>query len=101
MADSTNLFKLTNELANEMRTKPFTKIWYMLHIHDAVAVICRVYPEHLPDQGRDLKKDRICHGLHPYLHDTLSFAMVELPEREQAHPSFDTLYTLAKKLEAG
>ena len=27
--------------------------------------------------------------------------MVELPEREQAHPTFDTLYTLAKKLEAG
>ena len=23
--------------------------------------------------------------------------MVELPEREQAHPIFDTLYTLAKK----
>ena len=27
--------------------------------------------------------------------------MAELPEREQAHPTFDTLYTLAKKLEAG
>ena len=27
--------------------------------------------------------------------------MVEMPEREQAHPTFDTLYTLAKKLEAG
>ena len=27
--------------------------------------------------------------------------MVELPEREQAHPMFDTLYTLAKKLETG
>ena len=25
--------------------------------------------------------------------------MAELPEREQAHPTFDTLYTLAKKLE--
>ena len=37
----------------------------------------------------------------PYLHDALSFVMVELPEREQAHPTFDTLYTLAKKLEAG
>ena len=31
----------------------------------------------------------------------LSFAMVELPEREQACPTFDTLYTLAKKLEVG
>ena len=27
--------------------------------------------------------------------------MAELPEREQACPTFDTLYTLAKKLEAG
>ena len=74
---------------------------YMLHIHDAVAVTCHVYPEHLPDHGRDLKKDCFYHGLHPYLHDALNFAMVELPKREQAHPTFDTLYTLAKKLEAG
>ena len=74
---------------------------YMLYIHDAITVICHVYPEHLPDQGRDLKKDCFYHGLHPYLHDTLSFAMVELPEREQARPTSDTLYTLAKKLEAG
>ena len=27
--------------------------------------------------------------------------MAELPKREQAHPTFDTLYMLAKKLEAG
>ena len=27
--------------------------------------------------------------------------MVELPGREHAHPTFDTLYTLTKKLEAG
>ena len=27
--------------------------------------------------------------------------MAELPEREQACPTFDTLYTLAKKLEVG
>ena len=27
--------------------------------------------------------------------------MAELPEREQARPTFDTLYMLAKKLEAG
>ena len=49
----------------------------------------------------DLKKDRFYHGLRPYLHDALSFTMAELPEREQAHPTFDTLYTLTKKLEAG
>ena len=74
---------------------------YMLCIHNAIMVICRVYPEHLPDRGRDLKKDRFYHGLCPYLHDALSFAMAELPEREQAHPMFDTLYTLVKQLEAG
>ena len=74
---------------------------YMLHIHKAVAVIRRAYLDHLLDRGQDLKKDRFYHGLHPYLHDALSFPMAELPEREQAHPTFDTLYTLAKKLEAG
>ena len=74
---------------------------YMLCIHEAVVVICQVYPEHLPDRGQDLKKDRFYHGLHPYLHDALSFAMAELPEREQAHPTFDTLYTLTKTLEVG
>ena len=60
-----------------------------------------MYPEHLPDWGRDLKKDHFYQGLHPHLHDALSFAMAELPKREQAHPTFDTLYTLAKNLEAG
>ena len=73
----------------------------MLHIHDTVVVICRMYLEHLPDRGQDLKKDRFYHGLRPYLHDALSFAMAELLEREQACPTFDTLYTLTKKLEAG
>ena len=74
---------------------------YMLQIHEAVAVIHRAYPEHLPDRGQDLKKDCFYHGLHPYLHDALSFAMAELPKREQAHPTFDTLYMLTKKLEVG
>ena len=49
---------------------------YMLHIQDAVTVIHHAYPEHLPDHGRDLKKDHFYNGLHPYLHDALSFAMV-------------------------
>ena len=74
---------------------------YMLHIHEAVTVIRRTYLEHLPDWGWDPKKDRFYHGLRPYLHDALSFAMAELPEREQACPTFDMLYTVAKKLEAG
>ena len=74
---------------------------YMLYIHDAVVVIHHAYPECFPDQGRDLKKDRFYHGLRSYLHDALSFAMAEQPKREQAHLTFDTLYTLTKKLEAG
>ena len=74
---------------------------YMLRIHEVVAVIRRAYPDHLADRGRDLKKDRFYHRLRLYLHDTLSFAMAELPKREQARPTFDTLYTLAKKLEVG
>ena len=54
----------------------------MLCIHQAVVVIHHMYPEHLPDRGRDLKKDCFYHGFRPYLHDPLSFAMAELPERE-------------------
>ena len=74
---------------------------YMLRIHETVAVICRAYPDRLLDRGQDLKKNRFYHGLRPYLHDALSFSMAELPKREQACPTFDTLYTLAKKLDAG
>ena len=48
---------------------------YMLCIHEAVAVICRVYPDRLPDREWDLKKDRFYHGSCPYLHDALSFTM--------------------------
>ena len=58
-------------------------------------------PRSSPGQGQDLKKDLFYHGLCPYLHDALSFAMAELPKREQARPTFDTLYMLAKKLEVG
>ena len=36
----------------------------------------------------------------PSLRNVLSFAMANLPEREQADTSFDTLYHLEKKLEA-
>ena len=66
---------------------------YMLCIHEVVAIICRTYPEHLPDRGQDLKKDLFYHGLCPYLHDALSFAMAELPEREQAHPIRHSVHT--------
>ena len=42
---------------------------YMLCIHNVVVVIRHAYPEHLPDQGRDLKKGSFYHRLRPYLHD--------------------------------
>ena len=59
---------------------------YMLCIHDVVVVIRRMYPECLPDHGRDLKKDCFYHGLHPYLYDALSFVMVELPKGDRPVP---------------
>ena len=34
---------------------------YMLCIHKVVVVIHRAYPDHLPDRGRDLKKDCFYH----------------------------------------
>ena len=47
-----------------------------------------------------LRWDCFYYGLIPSLRDVLSFTMADLPEREQADTSFDTLYHLAKKLEA-
>ena len=73
---------------------------YMLQIHEAMAVICHAYPDWISDQGRNLMQDRFYHGLSPSLRDPLGFVMAELPEREQVNTSFDTLYTLAKKMEA-
>ena len=70
----------------------------MLHIHEAVMVICHAYPKHLRDRGRDLKKDCFYHSLHPYLHDALSFALAELLEREQAHTSFNTLIHIGQEV---
>ena len=72
---------------------------YMLWIHEAVAVICHAYPDRVADQGKNWAWNRFYYGLVPNLRDALEFAMAELPEREQAGASFDTLYTLAKKME--
>ena len=72
---------------------------YMLQIHKAMVVICRTYPDQVTDQVKNLVWDRFYHGLMPSLQDALGFAMAQLPEREQAGASFDTLYTLAKKME--
>ena len=73
---------------------------YMLRVHKAVAVVKRAYPDQVPNEGEGLRRDRFYYGLTPSLRDTLSFAMADLPEREQADTSFDMLYHLAKKLEA-
>ena len=69
---------------------------YMLCIHKVVAVIRHTYLERLPDWGWDLKKDHFYHGLHPYLHDALSFAMAELPRGSRPTPHL-TLYTHSLK----
>ena len=73
---------------------------YMLRVHEAVAVVKRAYPDQVPNEGEGLRRDRFYYGLTPSFRDALSFAMADLPEREQADTSFDTLYHLAKKLEA-
>ena len=73
---------------------------YMLRVHEAVAVVKHAYPDQVPNEGEGLRRDCFYYGLIPSLRDVLSFAMADLPEREQADTSFDTLYHLAKKLEA-
>ena len=73
---------------------------YMLRVHEAVAVVKCTYPDQVPNEGEDLRRDHFYYELIPSLRDALSFAMANLPEREQVDTSFDTLYHLAKKLEA-
>ena len=72
---------------------------YMLRVHEAVAVVKCAYPDQVLNEGEGLRRDRFYYGLTPSLRDVLSFAMADLPEREQADTSFDMLYHLAKKLE--
>ena len=73
---------------------------YMLRVHEAVAVVKCAYPDQLPNEGEGLRRDHFYYGLIPSLRDALSFMMADLLEREQADTSFNTLYHLAKKLEA-
>ena len=61
---------------------------YMLQIHEAVAVICHMYPDQISDQGKNLTQDWFYHGLSPSLCDALRFAMAELPEKEQVNMSY-------------
>ena len=83
------IFQKENEMVEE----------YMLRVHEAVAVVKRAYPDQVPNEGEGLRRDRFYYRLTPSQRDTLSFAMANLPEREQADTSFDMLYHLAKKLE--
>ena len=71
-----------------------------LRVHKAVAVVKRTYPDQVLNEGQGLRSDCFYYGLTPSLRDTLGFAMADLLEKEQADTSFDTLYHLAKKLEA-
>ena len=72
---------------------------YMLHIHEAMAVIRRAHPERLTNQDKNFLCNRFCNSLLPLLREALGFAVADLLEREQTHTMFDTLYTLAKKME--
>ena len=72
---------------------------YMLCIHEAVAVIQCAHPEGLTNQDKNFLHDCFYNGLLPSLHEALGFAVADLPEREQTHTMFDTLYTLARKME--
>ena len=47
-----------------------------------------------------MRQDRFYHGLLPHIHNVLGFVMADLPKMEQADTSFDTLYMLARKMEA-
>ena len=69
---------------------------YMLRVHEVVVVVKCAYPDQVPNKGEGLRWDHFYYGLIPSLRDVLSFAMADLPEREQADTSFDTLYHLAE-----
>ena len=73
---------------------------YMLHIHEAMVVIRHVHLERLTNQDKNFLRNCFYNGLLPSLHEALGFAVADLPEREQTRSTFDTLYTLARKMEA-
>ena len=72
---------------------------YMLCIHEAMAVIRHAHPERLTNQDKNFLHDHFYNGLLPSLCEALGFTVADLPEREQTHTTFDTLYTLARKME--
>ena len=73
---------------------------YMLRIYETVAILHQAHPECMSYQGKNLRRDMFYHGLLPHPCNMLGFVMVDLPKREQADTSFNTLYMLARKMEA-
>ena len=63
---------------------------YMLIVHEAVVVVKCTYLDQVPNEGEGLWQDCFYYGLIPSLRDVLSFAIADLPKREQADTSFDT-----------
>ena len=72
---------------------------YMLCIHEAMVVIRWVYLERLTNQDKNFLHDLFYNDLLPSLHEALGFSVADLLEREQTCTTFDTLYTLARKME--
>ena len=72
---------------------------YMLRIHEAVALIQHVHPERRTNQDKNFLRSCFYNGLLPSLCEALGFTVADLLEREQTHTKFDTLYTLARKME--
>ena len=72
---------------------------YMLCMHEAVVVIRRAYLESLTNQDKNFLQDHFYNGLLPSLHEALGFAVADLLVRKQTRTTFDTLYTLARKME--
>ena len=73
---------------------------YMLCIHEVVAVIQCAHLEILTNQDKNFLRDRFYNSFLPSLREALGFTVADLPEREQTCTTFDTLYTLARKMEA-
>ena len=72
---------------------------YIPCIHEAVVVIRHAYLERLTNQDKNFLRDHFYNGLLPSLREALGFAVADLLEREQTCTTFDTLYTLARKME--
>ena len=72
---------------------------YMLRVHEAVVVVKCTYPDQVQNEGEGLRRDYFYYRLIPSLRDALSFAMADLPAREQVEMALILFYHLVKKLE--